>query len=43
MLPDPDEDITEEDGSIEVETPETPETDPEEGASDDAGSSDTAD
>lgn len=42
MLPDPDEDIEEVDSSIEVESPETPETDPEEGASDDAGSSDTA-
>lgn len=43
MLPDPEEDITEEDGSVEVEDPETPETDPEEGASDDAGSSDSTD
>ena len=42
MLPDPDEDIEEVDTGIEVEEPETPETDPEEGAHDDAGSSDTA-
>ena len=42
MLPDPDEDITEEDGSIEVEAPETPEEVPEEGQTDELGTSDTA-
>ena len=41
MLPDPDEDITEEDGSIEVEAPETPEEVPEEGQTDELGTSDT--
>ena len=43
MLPDPEDEIPEDDG-IEVEAPEAPETDPEEGqAEDDAGSSNTAD
>lgn len=40
ILPDEDEEITTDEGEIEVETPET---EPEEEVSDDAGSSDTAD
>ena len=40
ILPDEEEDITTEEGEIEVETPET---EPEEEVNDDAGSSDTAD
>ena len=40
MLPDPEDEIEEEDG-IEVETPEAPETDPEEGqANDESGTGD---
>ena len=40
ILPDEDEEITKDEGEIEVEAPET---DPEEEVNDDAGSSDTAD
>ena len=40
ILPDEDEELTTDEGEIEVETPET---EPEEEVNDDAGSSDTAD